>query len=102
MAHLDETINRIRRANEQAGTAELARAADVPYTTVIDWRDRDFKPRAIEIFEKLADAAEGIVSGEGVPDGVMPPASQTEAVKPTRIDAPVSGQPAGEYQGGAV
>ncbi|WP_440177593.1 hypothetical protein [Asticcacaulis sp.] len=60
------------------------------------WRSGKVSP-TLERFEAAERGLQEILAGR-----VMPTASQADAEETTRIDVPVSGQPAGEYQGGAV
>lgn len=83
MSSISEHIERIRAVNETAGTAELARQAGLPYTTVVDWKARNFRPRSVDIFEQLAEAADALST-----------TSHTAAPENTRID--------GGFSGGAV
>lgn len=57
MAGIDDTLNLIREAHAELKTPELARLADVPYTTVHEASKRGFEGPAVETLRKLEAAA---------------------------------------------
>lgn len=57
MIDVAHAIRAIEAAVEQVGLAEFARRAAVPYTTAVDWREKGWRPKAVETLEKLAAAA---------------------------------------------
>jgi hypothetical protein len=57
MSEIASTIELIRRAADAHGLAELAREADVPYTTVHSFAERQWSHKNLEVLEKLSAAA---------------------------------------------
>lgn len=54
-----QVLEAIDAKAEEIGLPELARRADVPYTTLVDLKKKAWRPRSIAILERLADAASG-------------------------------------------
>lgn len=66
MTEIAAAIERIRRVAEaKGGLARIAAEADVPYTTVHSFQQRDWSHKNIEVIEKLAAAAERIEAEAG-------------------------------------
>ena len=57
MSDLNDAINQIIAVEADIGLAELAREADVPYTTAVDWKAKGWRPKTIATFERLVGAA---------------------------------------------
>lgn len=57
MASIDDTLKLIREVHGEIKTPELARLADVPYTTVHEAAKRGFDGPAVETLRKLEAAA---------------------------------------------
>lgn len=64
MTEVARAIEAIEKAATKVGLPELARRADVPYTTAADWRAKGYRPDYIKTFEKLVAAAEMIAADE--------------------------------------
>lgn len=64
MTDVARAIEAIEKAAEKVGLPELSRRANVPYTTVAEWRAKGYRPKIIETFEKLTSAADAVI-GEG-------------------------------------
>lgn len=63
MHQIARTIERIEKATTSPGSLpELAREAGIPYTTVVDWKARGWRPKAIKTLEALSDAADTILA----------------------------------------
>jgi precorrin-6B methylase 1 len=61
MTEIAAAVERIRRIGaRKGGLAELAREADVPYTTVHSFSERDWSHKNLTVIEKLVAAAERI------------------------------------------
>jgi hypothetical protein len=60
MTKIAATLQEVRWAAEQVGIAELAREADVPYTTVKSCADRDWSNKNLDVLVKLEAAADRI------------------------------------------
>lgn len=61
MTQIASAIDRIRRvAGARGGMARLAQEAEVPYTTVHSFSQRNWSHKNLEVIEKLAAAAERI------------------------------------------
>jgi hypothetical protein len=58
MSSIAQSIEAIRRVHSKLGTAELARRAGLPYTTVNDCQRRQFVGPSVETLLKLAEVAE--------------------------------------------
>lgn len=58
MSDLTQAINRIIEVEAAIGLAELAREADIPYTTAADWKARGWRPKTVITLERLIEAAE--------------------------------------------
>lgn len=57
MSAIDKLIDQVHRVHGKLGTAEFARVAGVPYTTLRDLKSKGFgKP--VDTLRKLASAAE--------------------------------------------
>ncbi len=54
---IDDEIKAIKRAHETLGTAELARRANLPYTTVDTASKRGFTCRQVEVVSALSVVA---------------------------------------------
>ena len=61
MSQITRAIERIAQVGKKQLPA-LARQAGVPYTTVVDWKAKHWRPKAVETLERLADAAEELLS----------------------------------------
>ena len=57
MATIDAALDLIRHAHEELGTAEFARMAGVPYTTLRDCEARNFLSPPVATLRKLEAAA---------------------------------------------
>ncbi len=57
MDPISETISTIRTAAETYGLAALARDADVPYTTVKSFADRDWSHKNLDVVRALGRSA---------------------------------------------
>jgi hypothetical protein len=55
---VDSIIRSIEQAVEEQGLPELSKRSGVPYTTLRDWQKAGWRPRAVEVLEKLAAASE--------------------------------------------
>jgi hypothetical protein len=68
MVDVSQTIERITRvADKRGGLARLAETSGVPYTTLVDWKSKGWRPRGLEVveaLEKVADAADAIEPDE--------------------------------------
>lgn len=64
MSHVSQTVARIQQAAGANRLAELARRARVPYTTLVNWRDQGWRPRAVVTLERLEAAAEALLAEE--------------------------------------
>lgn len=63
MTEIEAALQRIRTvADRKGGLAELAREADVPYTTVHSFSERDWSHKNLEVVEKLVAAADRIAA----------------------------------------
>ena len=61
MTEIGSAIERIRKVGDRkGGLADLAREADVPYTTVHSFSERGWTHKNLAVIEKLAAAAERI------------------------------------------
>ena len=71
MSSVDAAIDTIRRVAGKLGLAEFSRLSDVPYTTLRECEQRDFRGRPIETLDKLVKAAERYEreNGEILPGG---------------------------------
>lgn len=58
MSDLTQAIDRISKVEAEIGLAELAREADIPYTTAADWKARGWRPKTVVTLERLLEAAE--------------------------------------------
>lgn len=58
MTDITRAIQQIEAVEREIGVAELAREADVPYTTVVGWKIHGWRPKWVATLEKLASAAE--------------------------------------------
>jgi len=58
MNELEQAIQRIDQVADAIGLPELAREAEIPYTTAADWKARGWRPKSIVTFEKLVAAAD--------------------------------------------
>ncbi len=58
MSDVTRAIQQIEAVEKEIGLAELAREADVPYTTVVGWKAHGWRPKWVATLEKLAQAAE--------------------------------------------
>ena len=107
MHTISEHVERIRTVSEAVGAAELARQAGVPYTTVVDWKAREYRPRSVDIFEQLAIAADTLIAQRAesdrvtLPSDLMPSASQIDGSQNTEICAAECRRATGET-GGAL
>lgn len=54
---VDSIIQSIEQAAEEQGLPELAKRSGIPYTTLMDWRRAGWRPRAVQVLERLALAA---------------------------------------------
>lgn len=54
---VSDAIASIEAAADKIGLPELAKRADVPYTTLAEWRAKGWRPRTVESFERLLRAA---------------------------------------------
>lgn len=71
MTEITAAIERIRRVGDRkGGLADLAREADVPYTTVRSFSGRGWTHKNLAVIEKLAAAAERLEARGG--DGTAP------------------------------
>lgn len=68
MTDVSRAIQAISDAADKIGLPELARRADVPYTTVADWRAKGFRPKVVATFEKLSVAAGAVVAAADASD----------------------------------
>lgn len=65
MTEIEAALQRIRLvADRKGGLAELAREAEVPYTTVHSFADRDWGNKNLSVVEKLVAAADRITARE--------------------------------------
>lgn len=64
MSEIDDAIARVRAVADRHGLAALARAADVPYTTVQTFAKRGWTHKNLEVVRKLATGARRL-SAEG-------------------------------------
>lgn len=64
MENVTRTLERIEEAAEKVGLPELVRAADVPYSTAAEWRAKGWRPKSIQILEKLSQASEAALTQE--------------------------------------
>lgn len=63
MTEIEAALQRIRTvADRKGGLADLAREADVPYTTVHSFSERDWQHKNLEVVEKLVAAADRIAA----------------------------------------
>jgi len=62
MSQTASPLERIRQASELVNVAEFAREAEVPYTTVHAFKERDWTHKNLEIIDKLAAAADRIIA----------------------------------------
>jgi precorrin-6B methylase 1 len=73
MTEIEAALQRIRTvADRKGGLAILAREADVPYTTVHSFSERDWSHKNLEVIEKLVAAADRIAARDddaGEPQG---------------------------------
>ena len=61
MTEIELALQRIRTvADRKGGLVKLAQEADVPYTTVHSFSQRNWSHKNLEVIEKLAAAAERI------------------------------------------
>ncbi len=58
MSNISRAIQLIEAAEKEIGVAELAREAELPYTTVVGWKAQQWRPKWVATLEKLAAAAE--------------------------------------------
>jgi hypothetical protein len=58
--NVEEAIKKIIRAEEKAGMMELAREAQINFSTVQHYKKRDFQPLSVQILARLEDAADVI------------------------------------------
>ncbi|WP_374387173.1 hypothetical protein [Brevundimonas sp.] len=58
MDPIEAVIENVKTAAETHGLAALARAADLPYTTVKSFSDRDWSHKNLETIRALNSAAE--------------------------------------------
>jgi hypothetical protein len=58
MSAIEQSIETIRRVHKRLGTVQLAKLAELPYTTVNDCQGRDFVGPSVKTLMKLANAAE--------------------------------------------
>lgn len=65
MTEIEQALARIRAvANRKGGLAELSREAEVPYTTIHSFHQRDWQHKNLEVIEKLTAAADRIAQRE--------------------------------------
>lgn len=64
MNDVSRIIAEIAAAAEDVGLPEFARRAEVPYTTLADWKAKGWRPKVVSTFGKLAQAAEEHRSGQ--------------------------------------
>jgi precorrin-6B methylase 1 len=63
MTEIEQAVQRIRDvADRKGGLVKLAAEADVPYTTVHSFSQRNWSHKNLEVIEKLAAAAERIAA----------------------------------------
>lgn len=63
MTEIETALARVQAvAARKGGLAELAREADVPYTTVHSFSDRNWSHKNLEVIEKLVAAADRIAA----------------------------------------
>lgn len=56
---MEEMSSQIRRVAVSMKLSAFAKASNVPLTTLVSWRDNDFRPKVVfDTFQKLAVAAE--------------------------------------------
>ncbi len=55
MATISDTVSKIAELHAKVGSAELARRAGLPYTTVNDAAARGFRNRSIKLLERLEE-----------------------------------------------
>lgn len=65
MTQIAETIEAVRKTAERVGLAELARVADVPYTTVKSFSDRGWSHKNFEVLQKLSLAVAKLTDVSG-------------------------------------
>lgn len=58
MTSIEQAVDLVRETCDRIGPAEFARLSGVPYTTIRDWRSRDFRGPGTDILAKLLDAAQ--------------------------------------------
>ena len=58
MTPVTDAVDRIRLVEDKVGAAELARLSGVPYTTIVDWKAKEFRARSVGILEKLSKTAD--------------------------------------------
>jgi hypothetical protein len=54
---VDSIIRAIEQAADEQGLPELSKRSGIPYTTLMDWRRHGWRPRAVQVLERLAEAA---------------------------------------------
>lgn len=64
MTDVTRAIDRIEAATREVGLPALAQRAGVPYSTVAELRQRGWRNRSVEIFEKLTEAANACLPPE--------------------------------------
>jgi len=57
MASITTSVEAIKAAVETHGVSEMSRLSGVPYMTIKSLIERDFRPKTIDVMEKLETAA---------------------------------------------
>ena len=67
MTDLATIIQKIETAAEAEGLSSFAKRSGVPYTTLRDWQKDGWRPKAVQTFERLAQAASEVPANDPLP-----------------------------------
>jgi len=63
MSQVARAIERIQKVGSADGALpEFSRVSGVPYTTLIEWRAKDWRPKIVQTLERLEAGAEVILA----------------------------------------
>lgn len=66
MSQIARAIERIQAVGSaDRALPELAKQSGVPYTTLVDWRSKNWRPKAVVTLERIAQAADAILAKGG-------------------------------------
>lgn len=67
MTDLARIIRTIEAAAEAEGLPSLSKRSGVPYTTLRDWQKDGWRPKALQTFERVAEAAAAVPANDAAP-----------------------------------